>query len=789
MKTYRLIAAAMAVSCSLAASSQLVINELMQSNIDCVMDDLNEFPDSWVELHNAGSAAVNLADYAISLTPDPATAWKLPAQTVAPGGKVVVWCDKAATGLHTDFRLETAKGGAVYLFAGSECADKVEGMKKQPAPNIAYGREADGAATWGYQASPTPGAANCGKVLKTVCPDPMFSVAGSVCSSAFSLSLSLPEGAPAGSVIRFTTDGTEPTSKSQAWTGPLTVSRTTTVRAVVMAEGCLTPRSVAQSYIFFPREMTLPIVEMTTDSRWLNDAKVGIFAGENYKQDWRRPVNLELFMKPGEPAVFNQLCETRIKGGYTRQINPLKSMVVYANKRFGMKRFTCEFFPQDAPGLSEWKSFELRDSGNDFDYLYFRDALVQRMMGRNADLDWQPWQPAVFMINGEYKGILNIRPRSNEDHVYTFYNELEDIDMLENWAELKVGDRMNYDAFRAFYAEVGHTFAEYEKWMDTGEYANLMLMNLFADNRDFPGNNIVMWRPRTPEGRWRWIAKDCDFGFGLYGGQPTYNTIEWLYNNNYDPNSNWGNTPDATRLFRRLMETAEFKEMFSNRVAVYLGDFMSAASIKSELDAMRSVIAAEYPNHRALFNPWWPNYNDEVNAAKRWIDSRVTTFINYYATFFKLGTPTPLTVGASERVKFTVNGIELHGGAFDGRFYQGSRLTVSGTAEAAERAVKGWKVTVKTNSGTTVTDYEGATLDMTFPACNSVSIQAVMGESGLEEISDSSASLDPNAPTTVTDLSGRTLGTYPDLHSATTPLTPGVYILRQGHKVVKQAVR
>jgi len=31
---------------------KLVINELMQSNIDCIMDDLNEFPDSWVELYN-----------------------------------------------------------------------------------------------------------------------------------------------------------------------------------------------------------------------------------------------------------------------------------------------------------------------------------------------------------------------------------------------------------------------------------------------------------------------------------------------------------------------------------------------------------------------------------------------------------------------------------------------------------------------------------------------------------------------------------------------------------------
>ena len=29
------------------AHAQLIINELMQSNIDCIMDDINEFPDSW----------------------------------------------------------------------------------------------------------------------------------------------------------------------------------------------------------------------------------------------------------------------------------------------------------------------------------------------------------------------------------------------------------------------------------------------------------------------------------------------------------------------------------------------------------------------------------------------------------------------------------------------------------------------------------------------------------------------------------------------------------------------
>ena len=50
------------------AKAQMVINELMQSNIDCVMDDINEFPDSWVELYNTGTTAVNLQNYKIGLT-------------------------------------------------------------------------------------------------------------------------------------------------------------------------------------------------------------------------------------------------------------------------------------------------------------------------------------------------------------------------------------------------------------------------------------------------------------------------------------------------------------------------------------------------------------------------------------------------------------------------------------------------------------------------------------------------------------------------------------------------
>lgn len=76
------------------AGAQLVINELMQSNIDCIMDDLNEFPDSWVELYNAGSAYESLSDYKLGNKEKASKAYALPARQVAPGQYVIIYCDK-----------------------------------------------------------------------------------------------------------------------------------------------------------------------------------------------------------------------------------------------------------------------------------------------------------------------------------------------------------------------------------------------------------------------------------------------------------------------------------------------------------------------------------------------------------------------------------------------------------------------------------------------------------------------------------------------------------------------
>ncbi len=733
---------------SLPGKSQVVINELMQSNIDCIMDDINEFPDSWVELYNPGSKAVSLSEYSLGATPDASSSWHLPARQIAPKGYALVYCDKESKGLHTDFRIDSGKDAAVYLFHQGTVADKVTGLAKQPAPNISWGRRTDGEGEWGYQYTPTPQKSNCGTLCEQLLGEPVFNEPGRVISgqATIRLVLSTPEGSPEGTVIRYTTDGSEPTTNSTAYTSPITINSTRIIRAKLFCAGWLSPRSTTQSYIFFPRKITLPVVSIVTDNKYLTDNKIGIYvegtyrSGEkNYKFNWRRPINFEFFADEGAESDLNQLCETRIQGGVSRDCQ-LKSLVVYAHKRFGNKRLKYEFFPDQRPGVDDFKSIILRNAGNDFDYLYMRDAIIQRAMGQHADLDWQAWRPAVVYINGTYKGILNIRERSTADNIYTNHDGLEDIDMIEKFEEVKEGDIKNWEAFTAFYSEKGHTLAEYAQWIDWKEYLNLMVMNLYFNNQDFPGNNIVMWRPRREGGLWRFVAKDTDFGIGLYGTQASYNTIAWIYDPNYDSEHAWANKYEHTRLFRRMMDDADFRREFIDHATIYMGDFLNSDGVREIWDPMYEQIRIEYPNHRKLFNPWWPNYATELTQAHNWLSQRTNFFYKYLGDYYQLGTPIPVQINknATESdhaaVDIAINGIRLSKSAFDGKLFPNRSYTVTSTPVDG-RKVRGWRMVTVQQNGTKVTEVQGPTLAFDMPECIAVIIDAFFSnDDGIDDL-------------------------------------------------------
>ena len=809
MKFFTLIVATLL---SGSASAQtLKINEIMQSNVATLMDDITEFPDSWVELYNPTDAAINLKDYKLSIKNKEKKAWQLPNKTVAAKGYALIYCDKEGkedNRLHADFRLESGKGCQVYLFKSGEIVDSLpEALKKMPAPDVAYGRKTDGASEWGYQLTPSAGKANTGDVCdaKHILGAPVFSETGRVTSgsSTINLEISLPEDAPEGAYITYATNGSEPTAKSTKYTKAISIKATTVIRAKVFCDGWLSPVSTAQSYIFHPRTMTVPIFSVQTDDKYLNDTKIGLFANNNSKEDkkthdWRRPVNIEFFPVEGEVSAFNQLGETRIQGGQSRS-NALKSMVFYANKRFDPdhKRFSYEFFPDQKPGITEFKSFSLRDGGNDFGDLYFRDLIIQRTVGKKVDLDWQAGHTAVLYINGEYMGMLNIRERSNEDNIFSNYDGLEDLDMVEISheqvnnkdmfiEELKEGTSDFYESFKAFYSEKGHTLAEYEEWMDVKEYLNVIALNFFYGNIDFPGNNLVFWRPNDDDTKsglpkiWRVIVKDTDFGLGLYGRQNDYNTIKLLYNQSYDSGNAWAFTEPATRLLKNLLEDEAIRNLFIDMCCVYMGDFMNGKGTGETIDLIMEEAMEEFVAHRDKYNggggggwPWgggWgqpdnrKDIENKFNNAKNWAEGRPNNFYKFIGSQWGLGSPVALTINKNAQdIELTINGIKVSNKTFDGKYFANRQLTITGTAPEGQE-IKGWKL-----SGAKTEEVNGKELAINMTA-KALNIEPILGiSSGIENIENNIL-----ATKDIYDLMG---------NKVTTPKAGRIYI-QNGKKIV-----
>lgn len=774
-------------------SNPVRINEIMQSNIDMIMDDLNDFPDSWVEIINTSDTAVNLTGYSIGDSSKPGKAYRLPAAEIAPGGKMLIYCDKVGKGFHTDFRLESGKGCEVYLFCNDSVADSVSGLKKQPAPNVAYGRITDGADEWGYMAVATPGESNCGQIVTTLLPDPIFSVPGRIGTEPLTLSISMPDDAPEGTKIHYTLDGTEPTAASPVWTEPLHIESSTVVRALPVCDGFITPRSVTQSYIFFPHDTSLHFVSLVTDPDYFYSPDIGIYVtgnsaeGPNYEADWRRPLNVEFFTAKDTDAVINQLAETKVKGGASRQFT-LKSLVLYANKRFGEKRFNCEFFPEASPGISEFKSVELRNAGNDFYRAVMRDAVIQHSMGMNTDLDWQPHQGTVVFLNGQYFGFMNLRPRSNEDYVEAYYDGLEDIDMVENWQGIVQGNMDTFWEFRKFYIEKGHTLEEYRELMDVDEFANLFIMDIFYDNKDFPYGNIIQWRPKAEGGKWRWIAKDTDFGLGLTS-DADYRTLSWITNQHTDSEFYWGNNPIATEMFKNMLEIDEFREQFIDRFAVYMGDFLRADRVVDIIDREAAQITDEVLRTRRHYsiNISEADYFNEIDAMRAWATHRAPAVYSQLSEYFGLGKPVDLLINTAgtQLSDISFNGITLSDTYFDGQWFAGRPLTITST----DPAFNEWHITAG-RDGVSLT-INSKTISLTLDDCDYIEINPVYSPFvGIEAPAapEQQAAFDGSSPFSAVSITGVHLGEFADIASFKATALPGVYIIRQGNSCLKLAI-
>ena len=99
------------------AQAEIIISEFLAINSGLTLTDEDNFPADWIEIHNTGSSAVDLAGYHLTDNANNPTKWTFPAVTLPAQGYLRVF----ATGkdrtsdpafLHTNFNLNA---GGEYL--------------------------------------------------------------------------------------------------------------------------------------------------------------------------------------------------------------------------------------------------------------------------------------------------------------------------------------------------------------------------------------------------------------------------------------------------------------------------------------------------------------------------------------------------------------------------------------------------------------------------------------------------------------------------------------------------
>ena len=190
-------------------AESLVVNEVMASNYDLFISPSWNY-DGWIELYNPSNTAVSLANIYISDEPGNLTKWQAPVYMgfLPPKGFKTIWFDHdLLSNFNVNFKLDT-DGGTIYI---SDSDGQLITQQSYPAAmgRIAYARTIDGTGDWGLTSTPTPDESNASAIFANgQLPAPSVNED----SKLFEGSLNVQVTIPTGATLRYTTDGTLPTS-------------------------------------------------------------------------------------------------------------------------------------------------------------------------------------------------------------------------------------------------------------------------------------------------------------------------------------------------------------------------------------------------------------------------------------------------------------------------------------------------------------------------------------------------------------------------------------------------
>lgn len=554
---------------------------------------------------------------------------------------------------------------------------------------------------------------------------PVFSADSGFYDSEFDLTITSEEGTR----IYYTLDGSNPTAKSDQYTGPIhvynksgepnrfrsikevtphylekpekilgeLVDKAFVVRAVsVDSDGNLSEIATHTYLIDLEKYKQSRVISLVSDpdnlfgetgiyvngplydewyrkafEKWDGKGAIDISQApvRNYQQrgiQSEREANLEIVGNDG--IETNQRVGIRIQGASARSFVQ-KRFSINARKEYGNGQI------ENAP-----------IGGADIDKMVLREGeanALSHMILKGRDVAVLDSVPVSVFLNGEFWGQTFLFEKYDERYFREKYNILKD-----NACFLRIGysdtlgveERIEYDSLQESIRQIVSESDEkikYEKLnqlCDMQSYVDYLCANFYLANCDFSEHkNLLLWRSyfqqddKDADGRWRWGMYDMDL-LQWSGANSEGVEKEWMLNP--FTMTAFGCPIEEQMMFKGVKDCSEFRQQFAITI-------MDMANTNFSVDNVKRI----------------EEYVPEFSVPEFFL-YRMRYAVKYVAEEFSLSpVPEPVTLTSNRSgAPITLNTItpELENGTWSGQYFTDYPVTVT----ANEDGFSHWEVTI-----------------------------------------------------------------------------------------------
>lgn len=655
------------LACLYQINAQVVINEILASNLSHNADSYGDF-DDLIELYNTTDETINLEGYFLSDDFDDLTKWIFSSGdssfSILPNGYILLWADgEPFQGAdHLPFSLNK-DGESLYLVDNDGVTIVDQKMYPKQYANVSYGRDSSSNTGWSFFNTPTFGTHN-GLGSKDVLNEPSINpLAGFLANS---ISISMINNNLVGDTY-YTLNGYAPDTNNANYENQLNISGTTVVSGKTFFDGYI-PSYTSSNLYLIDDGYSLPVLAILTDPSNFWSDSIGIYT--NYLNEgvlWERRNNVQYFSN--DSLYFSNTSGIRIQGRSSR-VRAKKSFRLFYKNSYGYDRLVFPLFEGDGP--SSFKNLVLR-SGYDDDIqmtsgTLIRDPLVSEIWEKIGMLTSRSVFSNLF-INDQYWGIYNVRESVNEHFIsdHLGYLDFDLIRYLKSDTDLKFGSLDEWISINEFIRNTDFSLTEnYNEVLNrinVETFLNLQALIICAEYRSW-GWGVSAYREKSASGKWEWTIWDMDRAFT----NVNWNGFTFL-------NDTTGlEAPNAFAF--QLLKNEQFKLDYINRIADFLNTVFKPENIISEIDSLENIIEQDIIFESNRWNRSVSAWRNNIESLRSFATNRPNIVKQQLIDYFSLQGISEVNLNANEGGTVKINSILVDSFPFNGTYFKDIPISV-----------------------------------------------------------------------------------------------------------------